>query len=218
VNASLALVVITDGRMEYLRQCAASLAENAAHDYVARIVVDDSGDGDHAIEAARLLDASVLVHHPQRRGLAAAVNSAFQQVLASGADYAFHVEEDFIFPETVPLVEMARLLHEHSVLAEMVLLRQPWSPNEQVVGGYLNEAPQAYTDRDGYLEHRRIFSLNPCMYPARTARYPWPAHGDEGDFTKKMVGEGYRFAVYGGRDDEPRCLHLGVRRSASWTV
>jgi glycosyltransferase involved in cell wall biosynthesis len=216
VNA--ALVVITDGRIEYLRQCAASLAEHAAYDYCARIVVDDSGDGEHAIEAARLLDATVLVHHPQRRGLAAAVNSAFQQVLASGADYAFHVEEDFIFPGPVPLDDMARLLHDHPALAQAVLLRQPWSPSEQVLGGYLHEHADAYTQRDGYLSTERLFSLNPCLYPARTARYPWPAHGTEGDFTATMRREGYRFAVYGERDDEPRCLHLGVRRSAAWTV
>jgi glycosyltransferase involved in cell wall biosynthesis len=215
---NVALVVITDGRIEYLRQCAASLAEHAPYDYCARIVVDDSGDGDHAIEAARLIDASVLVHHPQRRGLAAAVNSAFQQVLASGADYAFHVEEDFIFPGTVPLDDMARLLHDHPVLAQVVLLRQPWSPSEQVHGGYVYEHEADYVQRTEYLETKRIFSLNPCLYPARTARYPWPSHGTEGDFTKTMQAEGYKSAIYGQRDDDPRCLHLGVRRSAAWTV
>jgi hypothetical protein len=104
------------------------------------------------------------------------------------------------------------------VLAQVVLLRQPCSPIEQVVGGFLNQYEADYVQRPEYVETERIFSLNPCLYPARTARYPWPSHGDEGMFTRTLVNEGYKFAVYGQRTDPPRSHHLGIKRSDGWTV
>jgi hypothetical protein len=86
------------------------------------------------------------------------------------------------------------------------------------MGGFVYQYEADYVQRPEYLETQRIFSLNPCLYPARTARYPWPNHGDEGQFTQKLVSEGYKFAVYGQRDDPPRSLHLGIKRYDGWMV
>jgi hypothetical protein len=209
---TVALVVVGDGRYPYLERCLASLDTFARYPFVHYRIVDDSGRG---AEVAYPPGWEVIAH-AERRGMAAAVASAWGD-LPPGVDYVLHVEEDFLLAQSVPIDDMAMVLAAEPKLAQLVLKRQPWSPEEVRAGGIMEMYPDDYTDRDGWVEHRRIFSLNPCLIPRVVIERGWPA-GNEAEFTASLVADGYTFGFWGAREDEPACLHIGSRRSAAWKL
>lgn len=208
---TVALVVVGDGRDHYLEACLASLRTHAAYPFAHYRIVNDSGRWD--IPAR---DGWETIIHPHRRGLAAAVQSAWAG-LPDEIDYVFHVEEDFVFTEPVDIDGMAHILKEHGRLAQLVLKRQPWSPPEVAAGGIIETAPDEYRQRDGWVEHTRIFSLNPCLIPREIFELGWPA-GNEAEMTSNLVAAGWSFGFWGDRDDPPRCIHIGAQRSDGWAL
>lgn len=164
-------------------------------------------------------DHMILVDDRDHRlGLAGAVNEAWSNVPPE-TDYIWHHEEDFLLTAPVDIAGMASVLEEHRDLAQLVLKRQPWSPTEVHAGGIIEEHPADYTDREtlGYpwVEHRRIFSLNPCLIPRRVFEQGWPA-GNEAEQTIRFMGK--RFGFWGKREDPPHCFHVGARRSVGWRL
>lgn len=135
------------------------------------------------------------------RGLSASVAQAWSMV-PTEIDYVFHLEEDFHLTAPVDLDGMADVI-ERDGLANMALLRQPWTPEEETAGGY-QQSP-AYEQRAEYLFHREGFWLNPCLIPADVIRQ---GGGNEPQLTEKHRDRG--FGVWGQRDDPPRCLHVGA--------
>ncbi len=111
----------------------------------------------------------------------------------------------------------AAVLKEHGRLAQLVLKRQAWSPEELAAGGIMECHPAEYRQRDGWVEHSRIFSLNPCLIPREVVEMGWPA-GNEAEMTARLVAAGWSFGFWGRRDDPPRCLHIGEHRSAGWSL
>jgi hypothetical protein len=209
---TVALVVVTDGRYHYLEQMLGSLAERVPYPFGLIRVVDDSGTPEPPVYPPGW-DVTI---HPQRRGLAAAVQSAWRDLPAE-IDYVFHVEEDFVFVAPVDIDAMALTLKEQPRLAQVVLKRQPWSPAEREAGGIIEMHPDLYSQQDTYVEHRRIFSLNPCLIPRAVVDLGWPA-GNEAGFTEQLVEAGWSFGFWGQKTDPPRVLHVGVERSAGWTL
>jgi hypothetical protein len=99
------------------------------------------------------------------------------------------------------------------------LKRQPWSYPEHAAGGIIEMNPDLYTDRETlgieWVEHQRIFSLNPCLIPRWVLNRGWP-EGNEAQFTTEAVVAGLSFGFYGNRADPPRVIHLGEERSMGW--
>lgn len=212
---TIGLLVITDGRAEYLEQMWASLDPHSL-DLGPFVLVDDSGDPDYNKQVEDWLKPDHFVAHPHRRGLAAAVESGWERMRRLHVDYVFHVEEDFTFPQPPAIKDMVELLEADPWLAQVCLIRQPWSPIEQQFGTLLMR-PELYEQRDGWIEHCAVFSLNPCVYPARVMFGGWPAENEAG-MTQRLAAEGYHFGYLGEIDDPPRCIHIGARRSAGWSV
>lgn len=223
---STALIVISDGR-GYLSESIPSLIGYARPEWFnAAVIVDDSGDewNDHATRAAHELNewlgfGVALKRHNNRQGGAAAISTAWSWLGRTRAKYAFHVEEDFTFAERIPLPEMRTALDANPLLANVVLRRQP--VGLEGPGGYVGDDSAAHTLHVSrgvsYLVHDRGFWLNPCLYRADITADGWPEHGHEHDFTAQVRAKGYRFGVFGTHDDEPRCTHIGDRRSIAWT-
>lgn len=209
---SVALVVVTDGRWPYLQEMLRSASRYLSYPFAHLRIVDDSGTDAEMVWP----DGFEIVRHPARLGLAAAVQSAWSGLPAE-IDMVFHVEEDFVFVEDVDIDGMATTLKEHGRLAQLVLKRQPWSPPEVVAGGIIEQAPDEYKQRDGWVEHTRIFSLNPCLVPRDVVDLGWP-DGNEAEMTARLVAAGWSFGFWGRRGDPPRCLHIGVQRSAAWKL
>lgn len=209
---NIALVVISDGRDAYTEECLRSVGQLKGLFSHWR-VVDDSGFRSGLAWSAPW----DVVRHEERRGLAAAVNSAWAG-LPPEVDYVFHLESDFVVVEPVDLDAMADVLAANPRLAQLVLKRQAWSPEEVQAGGIIECHPHEYWDRGGlWVEHTRCFSLNPCLIPRAIVDLGWPA-GNEAEQTALLVGEGFRFGFWGGRHDPPKVLHIGAERAAGWTL
>jgi len=218
----IALIVRTDGRGEYLEQCLPSLDLTA---FDARIVVDDSGDAEYGAWVDGLTAWDATVHHESRRGLGACVASGWRTALDLGADFVWDVEEDFVFLEQPDLPLMSKVLARRKHLSQLVFLRQAWSPEEINAGGLIPCAEQRgvrfepkLTSIGAWVEHRGVFSLNPSLIPRRTMQRLLGA-GVEAEFSALLDADpDDRRAYWGYKSEEPRCIHVGERRSAGWAL
>ena len=201
---NIALVIISDRGDMYLPRALRSLAEHVRWDWSADILIDDS---------------------EHRLGMAGAVNEAWRR-LPDDTDYVFHLEEDFEFLRDVPVDLMAETLERAPHLSQMVLKRPGWSAEEKAAGGIVEMHPESYADHsypDGgkgvvhWLEHKRIFSMNPCLYPVEITRDGYPS-GNEAAFTQQMLSKGYVFGIWGERAEDPYCEHLGAVRGNGWRL
>lgn len=173
--------------------------------------------------------STVIDDRDHRLGLAGAVQAAWDWAVKEDLDYLLHVEEDFRFVEPVDVESMVDVLVHDESIAQVVLKRQPWSPEERRAGGIIEMHPHDYTPHtvmvsEGeyrrysiWTEHRRIFSLNPCLIPRHILERGWPA-GNEAEMTTNLLADGYKFAFYGAKDDPPRVIHVGHERSAGWRL
>lgn len=211
---TVALLIITDGRRAYLEQMAATLDPEP---FAITVVVDDSGDPEHRAWLEDQFPNAFLLHHPERSGLVAAVNTGWNALSRLPASHVFHVEEDFTFPEQPPLTAMVGLLDGNPNLANVVLKRQPWNHAERMFGGIIEANPSLYRQRPGYVAHTAVFSLNPCMYRAEIMAVGMPPDAEAG-ITRELVAGGYHFGLYGDKLDAPRCEHIGYERHPAWTL
>lgn len=194
---SIALLVIDDGREDYLSRCLASIGEMCPALFSRRILIDDS---EHEL------------------GFAGAIQAGWDRVLEAQADYVFHVESDFTFNRIVPLASMVWLLERSKrKLAQVALKRQPWNPQEREAGGIVEQHPEDFEERPHpvlHTLHRRFFTTNPSLYPREIVERGWPqVKHSEGIFTHQLLPEGYHFAFLGGKLDAPWVTHTGKERA-----
>jgi hypothetical protein len=213
----MALVVITDGR-PYLWETLASLSL-VAPPFAHSILVDDSG-----CTAAESVYGSFerVVTHEHRQGLAAAVRSGWEAADELGADFIFHLEDDWTFVTRPELQRMADVLTLEPHLSQISLKRQPWNPTEVAAGGFVEVNPDAYSPVArgvvSWTEHRVCFSLNPCVIPRRIFERGWPT-GNEAEQTYNLNDDpANRFAIWGTKFDPPCVHHIGVTRSPQWAL
>jgi len=213
----ISLVVITDGRQSCIEQTINRLNQIIKYSFFEKIIINDSGDiGYHNFLINRFPEFRV-VSHEARRGLAGAVVSAWDSV-SKEADYIFHLEDDFIFEKFIDIDYMAFLLKSNPHLVQMALVRASVNPLEEQVGGFVFQHLSDYQQKDSYFEHRRLFTLNTCLYPISTVQTGWPEHGGESEFTSKVhsINKDYRFGFFGNIYDPPSVTHIGKQRSAGW--
>ncbi len=153
---SVALLLISDGREEYLKATMASAMEMLpTFDYF--VHVDDSA---HEL------------------GFGGAVQEGWRRVLDTDAEWCFHLEQDFTFRRYADTAAMIRVLERHPYLAQMALLRQPWNAAERAAGGVIEQSPADYTtvSWEGFTwrEHRRFVTTNPALWPRWVLERGWP--------------------------------------------
>jgi glycosyltransferase involved in cell wall biosynthesis len=228
----IAVIVVTDGRDEYLDRCVASLHEQVTGDIGEWWMHDDGGTPDYR---AGLADRYPGWRHinpgPDRAGCAGAFQSVWRHLRdGTRADHIFLVEGDFQFCRPIDLDAMAGLLDERPYLAEVALRRQPWNDAEKAAGGIVELHPDWYTDRDDsqgrqWLEQRAFFTTNCPVFRQSLLDVPWPAHQDgcysEGTFHRQLVtsgipevlGDQVRYAYWGSRDSGVWVQHIGHERA-----
>jgi len=195
---SIALLLISDGRDEYLaRTRASAVAMLPRFDHV--IHVDDAG---HEL------------------GFAGAIQEGWRRVLATDAHYVFHLEQDFTFNRPAGVAGMAQVLRARPHLAQLALRRQPWNAAERAAGGIVEQHPDDYVERAlgpyRWLEHRRFFTTNPCLYRRWICAQDWPDGPEsEGRFGIELLQRrpDMRFAFWGARDSGEAVTHIGEMRA-----
>lgn len=227
------LLVITDGRRQYLERTLASAAENlvtsdGTDPIRRRVMVDDSGDQAYAQWLDESFGRFHIVHTPGRTGFGAAIQAGWDEVDADhpktgrrGTGFVFHLEDDFTFNRPVQLDRLAALLDRRADIAQVALRRQPWNDAERRAGGIIEQHPDAYTEtRDGddaWLEHRQFWTTNPSLYRTSLIARGWPT----GDHSEGHFGIGLcedpelRFAYWGARSDGPWVEHIGAERAGT---
>jgi hypothetical protein len=226
---SVALLVVTDGRDDYLRQCVRSL-QALDGSIGERWMFDDTGDRTYRQELAVRYPEFQHINAGPRQGCAGAVQAAWGELsLGSTCSHILHVEQDFVFTRQVDLAAMASLLNRRPYLAQVALRRQPCNQPEQAAGGVVEQHPSWYTDQsDGgadWLEHRAFWTCNPCLYRRTLLRLGWPPHQpgrySEDTFHRRLLADGtpevpgadVRYAYWGARDSGVWVRHVGVRRA-----
>lgn len=205
---TLALLVIGNGRTDYLAQAIDSLEVEADH----YLMVNDSGDRD----VARLLDREYpdfeIRHHDRNLGMAAAVQSGWEMALGWGADYILHWEEDFTQIAPLPIAEAIGILTLQHDITQILFQRQPLTPAEVEAGSVVGAMGAQYLDR--WAIQRHIFSLNPCVIPRRTLEMGWPA-GNEREMTDRILDRDWSMGVW---LDGPLVHHIGESRAKNWQL
>lgn len=220
----IALCVITDGRRQHIEATVASARENIDPLLITeRWMYDDSGDDDNQkwLED-RFPDFTVWQHDDGRQGFGGAIRELWRRLRAeSGAEYVFHLEDDFTFNHGVPIADMVATLDDWPDLAQLALLRQPWNDAEKAAGGIVQSRPDTFREvpvRHGtYLAHDAYFTTNPCLYPLDLVRdQEWPQGADsEGVFSRILRDDHYRFGYWGGLDWPVAVHHNGTERAGT---
>jgi hypothetical protein len=223
---NVALVVMTDGRGEYLTRTLTSFERLVTGPITSRIIHDDSADPAYAAWLKTTFSQYTIVSTPARSGFNGAMQSAWTYLDQFATEpYVFHLEDDFLFTRPVDLVAMVQVLQTFPHLAQMALRRQPWNDAEREAGGVVEQNPEAYTERSmlghKWLEHRQFWTTNPSIYPRMMCGWSWPdgAHS-EGVFTQRLLAAGLpeplagavRFGYWGNRTDAPWVEHIGHER------
>jgi len=151
-------------------------------------------------------------------GFAGAIAKGWREVLATGTDYVFHHEADFIFNQPVPIEQMIGLLEAQPHLVQVALKRQPCNAEEAAAGGIVELHPDDFRERHHgdyvWTEHRRFFTTNPSVYPAALCARGWPqVKHSEGIFSHRLFnGDPEAHSCFwGAKWDEPMVEHVGVR-------
>jgi hypothetical protein len=223
-----AVLLVTDGRLDYLRRTVASLMSQTVGDLSEWYMFDDSGDAAHRAALAAEFPLWRHINDGPRRGFGGAISAAWSMLAAeSSADHIAHVEADFTFNRMVDVDELAAVLDANPHLAQLALRRQPWNAHEHAAGGVVEQYPDSYTEVSDdagrhWLEHRRFFSTNPCLYRRSLCFVGWLAGAEsEGRFGQQLLAHGtpeepdgskVRFAFWGRRHDEPWVEHIGAVR------
>lgn len=221
----VALVVLTNGRDEYLQQTLESARRRLAGLITKRLILDDSGDPDHSMNLARLYPQfQVLGSGNESRGFggACAVLWSYVQKLTV-EPYVFWLEDDFTFNDVVYLDALADVLEVNPQLSQLALRRQAWNPQERAVGGVIELDPSSYEDRVSgkrryhWLEHRNFWTTNPSLIPRRTFnQFNWPVvDHSEGVFTQLVRDAGQTFGYWGTRASGSWVTHIGHERTGT---
>lgn len=217
---TVALLVMTDGRTEYIHQTIESANQMLKGPIIERWMHDDSGDEGHRQWLRTNFPAFSLIGEGPRKGFGGAYAFAWRVLAArSSASFVFGLEDDFVFNREIPLEKMAKVLDENPHLYQMALRRQAWSSEEILAGGVIEKNPDAYLQQEGWISHKLFFTTNPNLYRKsliETRQYA-TVKDAEGHFTHSILNSDpdAQFGYWGQKTDLPWVTHTGVRRKGS---
>jgi len=221
----VSLLIITNGRQEYIQQTIASLESVVNYVFDRQIIVDDSMDsGYHEWLRNHYGDYEV---HPNasKAGLSGSIAHGWS-LLGSDSDFVFHLEEDFTFNHHVDIDLMRKILESNAQISQVALVRQPLNSSEIASGGVLKQYVGQFVDhtidspsgQHRWLEHQILFTLNPCLYPKWVMDMGWMSGWGEREFTDHLLSADKRFAYLGDIDVSPQVHHIGHHRATGWQL
>ncbi len=218
----ITLLVMTDGRKTFLEPTLERT--NMLSGLISRkLIHDDSGDESYRKWLLRRYGREYEIYSTGRRsGFGGAIISAWQRLQDDNNDWVFHLEDDFVLKNLVPLSEMITIMDRYPHIVQMALRRQPWNEAEKAAGGIVEMDPDSYEEKTNgihtWLEHRKFFTTNPSLYrKSLTVEHPWPVGlNSEGKFGIELFSDAdKRSAYWGHKDEEPRCWHIGEFRNGA---
>ena len=214
----IALVCTYNGRRDCLAETLPSL-EMLSGPITHRILVNDTPEPLHS-------DGWWVVDHGGNRGLAAAVQSGWNQALAhDDVRFVCHWEDDMVLEREVNLIDLSAALNARPYLAQITLQRHGVNAVEAEgqLRAIIAQSMEWRVEEPWPLTvHDHLFSLNPCLIPREVVEMGWPSGpigvGNEDGMTAKCKEAGLLFATWGTVDDLPYVRHIGHERAASWSL
>ena len=163
------VLVLNDGRNDYLEQTLFTFFEQVRFpDPPYKMLVDDMPEGRDVSFLERLATRyrfDELILNDSNLGLFGTVMKAWS-LLPTRTRYIFHLENDFVFPETVDVRQLVTVLDEPSIW-NVTLLRQAWYEDERLAGGMIQSKPgwfrEAVVQGIPVCLQQRYFGFNPGM-------------------------------------------------------
>lgn len=214
----IALIVMTDGRRDYLEQTIESF-QNLEGPITRRIIHDDSGDAVYRDWMFNAYPDYEPWWSEKRLGFAGAYRSVWKDLQYGAEPYVFSIEDDMVIDRPVDLVAMLAVLEARPHLTQMALRRQAWNDTERTAGGVVETNPTAYQDcSDGdleWLEHRLFWTTNASLFPRSLTERGWPEGAEsEGRFGLDLFSDPtLRAGFWGGRYSTPWITHIGETRA-----
>lgn len=220
-NPHIVLLVMTNGRQEYLLQTLRSAQKQLSYKFTAKIIVNDCTDKqyDKWLNDTYRHEFTIL-SCIKSAGFCGAIQRAWKSI-PFHTDYVFHLEEDFILNEQINIENMIEILKNNPELAQVALLRQAWNKAEKTAGGVIHLHADDFIERRSndlcWTEHSRFFTTNPSLYPVKITEIPYPQEeGCEGKFAAILLTMGYKFAYLGRKWQRPKVNHIGHSRHSNW--
>lgn len=223
------LVVMTDGRREYLPRTLRSLDELVTGNITRRIIHDDSADPNYRDWISREHPGYEIAMGSSRHGFTRAVQSTFTILEHCVTEpWVLWLEDDFVFDRPADLGDAIRLLTAQPHLAQAAFRRQPWG-SEPRPGGFMAQAPHLYVERSEadltWVETVRNWTNNPCVFRRELCSVGWPdGPHSEGLFSFQLrerglpwgvSGDDVRFGFVGGMESGRDWVrHIGEHRNA----
>lgn len=166
---------------------------------------------------SELSEAWRVVGRTRQGGFCKATKTAWEQAARPGADYTFHLENDFEFLRPVDLRDLATVLDLNADLAQMALMRDAVSQPEKAAGGLFESRPGQWAEGETegvlWLKEHEFFTTNPSLMRREfMEQNPWPNDGQpscEGHFGIALRDQGYSFGYLGRGEVWVR--HIGAR-------
>ena len=206
----VAVVALTTGDRDTLAATIASAEESLIGPIGRRLICVDGPPV--RVEAVEDAYPSWDVERIHAGGYPKAVAAAIEQALGCGQPWVFWLEDDFTFNEPVDLLAMQEIIDREG-LAQLSLMRQPWYEPEIEAGSVIAASPDAFTQRDGFVEHAAYWTMNPMLTRrSLLAEHRWPqGRNSERRFGASVFADQrMRAGILGLIDDPPRVEHIGV--------
>lgn len=214
-----ALLVMTDGRDEYLKKTVSSAMTMLTGNIVERWMHDDTGDEVYRDKLRAQYPTFNHIGNGPRRGFGGAYAYAWENLrVGSKAKFIFNLEQDFVFNREIPLDDMAKVLNENPDVHQMALRRQAWNSEEIKAGGVIERWPDQFHQEEGWISHRLFFTTNPSLYRRTLLDRSWPTTEEaEGHFGIQLLSEDPigKCGYWGQKTDLPWVTHIGVKRNGS---
>lgn len=212
-------IIMTHNRQpSTLDRCITSL-DKYVLGHILFAIVDDSGNADWRAEIADRYGVPVVPVGPTPRGYAEAMSTVWE--LGRLKEVIFLVEDDFVFTRSVDVRDLSATLRNDVMIAQLVLLRQPWFGNEVAAGGLLPALEQmghALRKRKGtygeWIEHRATWSSNPTVMRGGLwmEQHPWPTgDGSEYRFGQQLFANASAAVCGYWGDGSEYVEHIGQR-------
>ncbi len=212
----VSVFIVTDGRLDCLKQTLFSFSENVKFDFIQKFIVNDSLDFIFSKELTVLagIYGFSVINHEVKKGFSGAYNTAFANV-SKDSEYCFILEDDFTFNEVITISGMIKILQDNPYLCQVALKRQAWGVDEEKAGGLVEMWPDMYEDKEGFCQHRQFFTTNPSLVPAWVIAMGWPlVPKSEKIFGDMLFEESMIYSAYlGAKFDPPKVHHIGVTRN-----
>lgn len=216
---NIGLLVVTNGRDSLLSRTVASAESRLVGQFCSRVIHDDSADPDHRVRLGEAYPDYTIIGADRTLGFGGAINNAWEYLSQLELDFVFHLEDDFLFNEDIPLDRLCAVLRAEPRVQQVALLRQPWNQEERTQGGLLRVRSHTYNDMsvDGVpiVAHRNFFTTNPSLYRHSLMRLGWPTGpSSEGVFGINLFRDPDVICSFlGTKADPPKVEHIGDYRT-----